>query len=252
MIAALRAEWRKIFSLRSTYLIMLLTFAVLMLFAFYIEGIRGGESANDPLKLGNIILNAVSTTTIFSSIVGVLLVTHEYRYNTIMHTLTLSRSRLQVLLAKIIVVSVFAVLFTVASTAIALLLTQLGLMIAGIDLVPQTIYYSAMVWRVLFYAWAHAMLGLLIAFLIRNQVGAIGAYFIIPSTVETLLALLLKSKAIYLPFNLLGAVLNDIAAIGPSASPVTITHAKAAGLLVIYFIVAWAITALLFVRRDAN
>jgi ABC-2 type transport system permease protein len=252
MIAALRAEWRKIFSLRSTYLIMLLTFAVLMLFAFYVEGIRGAESANDPFKLGGLIINAVNTTAIFSSIVGVLLITHEYRYNTIMHTLTLSRSRLHVLLAKVIVISMFAILFTVVATAVAMLLTRIGLSIANVHLVPQTIYYGDLLWRAVFYGWAHAMFGLIIALIIRNQVGSIVAFFIIPSTVEALLGLLLKSKAIYLPFNLLGAVISNVNAVGPLSSPVTLTHAKAAWLIVAYLAIAGLITTVLFVRRDAN
>jgi len=52
----------------------------------------------------------------------------------------------------------------------------------------------SLLWRSVFFTWGYAMAGLLIALLIRSQVGAIASLFLIPSTVETLLGLLLKKK----------------------------------------------------------
>ncbi|MEO6513156.1 MAG: hypothetical protein ABIR37_00570 [Candidatus Saccharimonadales bacterium] len=244
MIPAIRAEFRKLLTVRSTLFIFLIGLALVTLFAGFIEGYRGTPpELLNPFKLMSEVTGAVSVVGILAAITGLLLWAHEYRHLTIMYTLTSSNNRSKVLLAKVIVVTVYALLFTAVLTTLSPLLTIAGAHLHGHDLGPQMFYYRDIIWRTLFYGWAYGMLGLMLAGLIRNQIGAIVVLFIVPSMVEGILTLLLKSNAIYLPFTALGSVVNK----NPQLS-----YTKAAAVFMIYLVVGWLITWILFLRRDAN
>src|ERR1035437_9377215 len=113
MIATIKAELCKLFTVRSTYFIMAAVLALLVFYLFYITGWRAAASdLHNPSTLATAITSAVNAVSIFAALVALLLFTHEYRYNTIMYTLTSSNSRTKVLLAKILVVTGFVVAFT--------------------------------------------------------------------------------------------------------------------------------------------
>lgn len=244
MMAALKAEFRKLLTVRSTYVIVAVSLALMAFFAAYIFGYRlkSAELAN-PHQLQDTMSGAVSVVAIFGAIVGILLLSHEYRYNTILYALTANRSRSLFLAAKILAVSTFAILFTVVVMVLAPLLNVLGVHLAGHTLAPQSIAYGNIVWQCLFYGWAYAMIGLLVTALVRNQIGAIVTIFIVPSTIEPLLSLLLKENGVYLPFSALGAVVQNSPTLGPGA---------AAAVVGAYLGVGWLLAWLLFLRRDAN
>ena len=94
MIPTLKAEFKKLLSVRSTYLTSLAALLfVAGLIAFYGQGFK-----TEPKDLNSLFL--VGTITIFSNItaiagaiIALLLLAHEYRYNTIVYTLTASNSR---------------------------------------------------------------------------------------------------------------------------------------------------------------
>lgn len=248
MIPALKAEFRKLFTVRSTYLIFGFCVLLLVFFAFYVTGWRASHiDLLDPAHLMHNVSNAISTVSVFAALVAVLLVTHEYRYNTIMYTLTASNSRSKVLVAKILVITGFAVVFTTFFGVLSPLVTLLGIHVHHLHLVHQTIFYKTLIWRCLFYGWGYAMAGLLLAVLIRNQVGAIITLFIAPATVEGLLSLLLKNNTVYLPFTSLSVVIGQ----GMNYRN-TITPIHAVYVFMAYLIVGWIIAWILFERRDAN
>lgn len=244
MIAAIKAEFRKLLTVRSTYFIFLIGLALVALFAGFIEGYRSSPiQLMNPGKLMGEVTGAAPVVGILAAITSLLLWAHEYRHLTIMYTLTSTNSRNKVILAKIIVVTVYSLLFTAVLTTLSPLLTLAGIHLHGNTLAPQTFYYVDVAWRTLFYGWAYSMLGLMLAGLIRNQIGAIVVLFIVPSMVEGILTLLLKSNAIYLPFTALISVVNE----NPALS-----YTKAAGVFMVYLVVGWLITWVLFLRRDAN
>lgn len=243
MMAALKAEFRKLKTIRSTYVIVLVALAMLALFAFFIEGVRGNSSVSNPGKFAADVAGAISATGILIMIAGALIMTHEYRYNTIMYTLTSTKGRMRVLLAKIIVISIFAILFAVVIGVLSPVFSYLGTKVGGLTLVPQNIPVWDLFWRAAFTGWAYGMAGLLIATLVRNQVGTIITILFIPATVESLLGLLLKENSMYLPFSSLGAVMHHMP---------KLEHGQAALLFSGYLLVGWVVAALLFRRRDAN
>lgn len=249
MFAAVKSEIRKILTVRSTYAILIITFLLLGLFCFYATGWRAttAQLLNDNL-LNDTIQQAIISTGLLGSLVGLLLVTSEYRYNTIMYTLTASNNRTKSLFAKLIAVTSFSLVFTLFVAIMAPLLTIAGVAAHGTSpgVSPQHIQLSPLFWQVLFVGWGYSMLSFIIAMIIRLQVGAISAIFLFPAMVEPLLGLAMKKDAIYLPYNSLQAVLvhNDMLK--------SVSYGAAAGIASVYivggFIVAWV----LFQKRDAQ
>lgn len=253
MINTVKAEFRKLLSVRSTYIITILVIVAVSLIAFFLEGWNLKAAAlQDPTQLAGDVTGALKIT-VFGAIVAILLMTHEYRYNTIMYTLTDSRSRSRVLIAKFITVSAYALFLAVLIGVLSPVMSYLGVHAHGNVLAPQTLHYGDLIWRSLFYGWAYGMFGLLLALLTRNQVASIVALFLIPDLVEQLLGfLLLKHNAVYMPFNALAQVIS-----GPSADtgmPIssTLSSGRAALVVCVYLVVGWLAAWILFLRRDAN
>jgi len=243
---ALRAEVRKMLTVRTTYYLMGFSLFLVLLLAGFITGYRVTHAQLlDPTYLSQQVLQAVDAVGFFAALVGVLLFANEYRHNTIIYTLTLSRSRSQVLAAKIIVASLFAMLTVLLLGIISPLVTLLGAHLHGYHFAPQTLHYGDLLWRTLFYAWGYAMFGLIIIALIRNQIAAIVTLLIAPGTLEGILSLLLKNNTRYLPFTALKNV--------PAVHPMFTGKPGFSALVVTtYIVVAWIIAWLLFLRRDAN
>ncbi len=252
MIQAVRSEFRKLLTIRSTYVIIAICLAIIFLFAFFIEGYHLNANVTSSGKLASEVISAASTLGLFIALIGVLLVTHEYRYNTIIYTLTASASRTKVFLAKVFVVSVFAVLLTLFFCFLAPLLTYAGIHAKGLSMVPQTLHVLDLLWRSVFYGWCYSMFALLIAFIVRNQVGTIAVLFLYPGPGEALLTLLLKSNAKYLPFRALAGVIQNIPQGLEGVLPDTLNPPRAAlfltGYLAVLSVAAWV----LFRRRDAS
>jgi len=248
VIAALKAEFRKLLTVRSTYILTGLALAFVVFYAGYIEGFKlTGKELLNPHLLSQDIVGAIgSLPLVLGVIVAILLMTHEYRYNTVMYTLTSSNSRSKVLLAKILALTIFGLVFTAVVGALSPLMSLAGIHLHGDGalLAPQAVDYGSLVWRSLFNGWAYIMIGLLLATLIRNQIGAIVSLFVIP-TVEQVLGLLLKDNVVYLPFNALNAVLT-----APPKGGISYFHA--AVVVAVYLVIGWVIAWVLFLKRDAN
>jgi hypothetical protein len=243
MTSALKAEFKKLFTVRSTYFILFISLIMAGLVAGYGHGYKlsPGDLQQSGTLMGSVQMT-VSITAIFSALIAMLLITHEYRYNTILYALVAKR-RSTFLASKFVIVTVFGLVFTVVMALLAVLFTQIGLHVAGHSLASQSMPYGDVIWRILFYGWGYSVIALLIGVLVRNQVGAIMTLFIVPSTVEGLLTLLLKDNANYLPFSSLNAVLNQVTGI---------SNGTAALAFLGYMVAGWIIASLLFEKRNAN
>jgi ABC-type transport system involved in multi-copper enzyme maturation permease subunit len=248
MMANLRSEVRKLLTMRWTYYILAFTFVLLIFFGFYISGWHIDKGAlHDPTTLATDVTSAISTLGVFVALIAVLLFANEYRYNTIMYTLTSSNSRTKVLASKIIVITGFALIFGLIFGVLSPVVSLLGIHIHHLKLVHQTLDYGNLLWRSLFYMWGYAMAGLIIAALTRNQVGSIIILFVAPATVEGLLGLALKSNVVYLPFSSLDTVIGQ----GMNYHN-SITPAHAALVFTSYLVVSLGAAWYLFLHRDAN
>jgi ABC-2 type transport system permease protein len=250
MMAALKAEFRKLLSVRSTYIITMFVVLLVGIIGFWLEGWRLSPAAlRDPTQLAGAVTGALNIT-VFGAIVAILLMTHEYRYNTIMYTLTSSNSRSKVLFAKFVTVSVYALFLAALIAVLSPTLVYLGVHAHGHALAPQTLHYGNLAWRSLFYGWGYGMAGLLLAALTRNQIAAIVALFLIPDLAEQFLGFfLLKHNTVYLPFSALTQVINGNNG-GPTGS--NLSAGKAAGVYCIYLVAGWVVAWVLFLTRDAD
>lgn len=247
MIPTIKSEFRKLFSVRSTYIITFFVIAFLLFIAFYVEGWRlRPEQLNDPKQLASDVYGGM-TLMVFGAIVAILSMTHEYRYNTITYTLSSSNSRAKVLVSKIIVVSCYVIGLSILVGILSPVATYLGVHARGHALVPQVLYYKDLIWHSLFFSWSYGMIGLLLATIIRQQPGSVAALFILPAVVEPLLSQLLNKNAVYLPFAALTQLVGDGAVGGGRLSP-----GKAALVVLVYLAVGWAVAWSLFLRRDAS
>ena len=251
MILTVKSEARKLLTVRSTYFIVLFMLLLEGIFAFWANGYKlSAAQAGQHGFLAQNIFDGATALATFPAIVAVLLMTHEYRYNTILHTLTLSPSRLRVLFSKVFVVSVYAVIITAVFGAITLGLTELGVHLGHHHLVSQIVPFHTLVWKVLFYGWGTALAGLLIASLVRNQIAAVVTLMLFPGVIEQLLSLLLKGKSIYLPFTSLNEVVGNHQLSSDIHHYLTPTHA--AETFLVWLVVGWIVSVVLFVRRDAS
>lgn len=248
MIDAIKAEFKKLFSVPSTYYLTGVVIVLELIFGFYVSGWRISNSGlHMSSTLAGDVTGAISIVSIFAGLMAVFLFTHEYRYNTIMYTLTSSNSRTKVLVAKILVVSCFAVAFTAIFGAMSPLLSIIGIDLHHLKLVPQVFNYNTLIWHTLFYGWGYSMAALVIAALVRNQIAAIVILLIAPETIEGLLGLILKKNVVYLPFSSLHQVIGQ----GMNYNS-SISAARGALVFGCYLIVTWLIAWILFLRRDAN
>lgn len=258
MITSIKAEFKKLVTVRSTYILLGLSFIYMVFYDFYIVGFRGGPKGSDlvnihgPLFLMTQVTRAssIAAPVLFASLIAILLMAHEYRYNTILYTLTASNSRNKTFFSKLITITIFSILFSIAVVILAPVLALLGLHLHHTVLPHQTFYYREFVSRVLFYCWGYLAIGLILAIFFRNVVASIVAIFLIPVTIEPLIGLLLNAnQQQYMPFTALQAVLN----IGIVKQATNSLSAGSSALVALgYIVVAGAIAWYLFLKRDAS
>jgi ABC-2 type transport system permease protein len=264
MIPALKSEFKKLFTVRSTYGWSLLTLVLLLIGAFYADGYKDSANISAGPDKGTLFISGTlahlpNLIALFAGLIAILLITHEYRHNTIIYTLTASNSRSKVIFSKIITILGFSLLYSLLFTAIGLGLIFAGAGLAHHMIPHQNISYLAYFGKTLFFVEGYALAALLFGTLIRNQVGAIAALLILPGTIESLLALVLKKSSVYLPFTALSQVTQP--PVIPGAQPAhpgndlitgSLTPVKGAIVFLCWLIGGWIITWYLFLRRDAT
>lgn len=255
MLAAIKSEFRKLLSTRSTYILTILGIVLVGgLLCFYAQGFRAADGRlQNAHNLESVALLSVTIVATITGVVALLLITHEYRYNTIMYTLTSSNGRTKSLIAKGVVIAIYTMAVGGFIIIVGPLLTKLGVAAQGKELVPQTIDYWSIAWRSLFYSLGNGMAAFIMAFIIRNQIGAIVTYFIAAGTIEELLTLVLKDNAKFLPFRALNEVVNFSSQMGiPVEQAGRLTVNENALLFTAYMLVGLLVTWIVFIKRDAN
>ena len=252
MITSLKSEFRKLLTVRSTYFItgfVLLFVAFLSVYVFGYQ--QASQPATSPIYMADVLYNMLGTFVTFGLIIAILHVAHEYRYNTINYTLTLTTSRLRVLASKVIVLLSYATVMAGIVLLIAYFGAKLGLDIRNTTLVPQQLPLTEIAWQYIAYIWGYILTGVILAVLIRGLVGSIVAFFLIP-TIEGILSLILKTNTKYLPFRSLDAI---------AATPVpeqfnvgfqVLSHTAALGVFAIYLAVFGSLAVFAFLKRDAS
>lgn len=247
MVAALKSELRKLLTVRSTYFIVLICLAIIVLFAGYGDGIKAtAANMKDPNWIAHESYAAIIFVGLVAALVGLLSFGHEYRYNGIMYTLTASNSRLKSLLAKMLVISLFAVVVSTIFTFFSPLCSYIGIHLSHKELGPQVFHTWEILSRSIFVGWGYAMFAFVLVAIIRSQVGAIVTYLLIPLIGENILAQVFTSTAKYLPFMSLQSVTPTSRGLQPASTE----HYILVSLT--YIVIGLIVSGILFTRRDAN
>lgn len=294
MLTSLKSEFKKLLTVRSTYIMVILAFCLTAFFSYLGTSAQTFEEPKDAValkqkaesgqqptpddfvtittrdlpkeKLYFNIQEAISVITLFFTIVVVLFMAHEFRYNTITYTLTSSRSRSKVLASKVTVAIVFTVVVALIGIGITAAATYAAVNIKDLNLPSQDDFnWLYIVGRMVAYVLGTALIFLAITTIARNLVASIVAIFLLP-TIEAISVGILSTWEIaaakVMPFSALGRIRDISYDYMPrdQAENLDFTNTEllsvsvlgATTTFLLYLLGVWAIAWYLFLKRDAN
>lgn len=249
--ASLRSEFKKLLTVRSTYFTTAFVLALTLFISIFVYGYKEARPAADPLFVADLLYQVLGLVAMAGVILSILLVAHEYRYNTITYTFTLSRRRLSVLLSKVIVMFSYTAVVAAAMLIIAYLGGKFGISLHHAVLAPQHFNVGEAIAQYFAYTWGYVLSGIILAVIIRGLVGSFVAYFLIP-TAESILSLIIKGNTKYLPFRALDATAAIPNQQNIDMGLTTLSHMTAFIVTCAYLGFFGLIAVILFVKRDAN
>jgi ABC-2 type transport system permease protein len=252
MIPQLKAEVKKVLTVRSTYAISLFFLILIGVLSVYAQGYKTRQADINNHFLLHSLGDVANTLSVAGALIALLLMAHEYRYNTITYTLTAANSRSKVLAAKILTILGFVLIFSCVGVLLSLSLSRLGVAIAGHTMPHQDINYFNYLIKVVFTCEAYALVALLIPTIVRNMQASVAILFIVPNTLEALLSIIIKQPEKWLPFRALGQVTQQPVEIHGGKGGLLVSPLRGALIFLVYLIIGWAIGWYLFLRRDAT
>lgn len=197
MSAALRYEWRRLWSIRSTYWLIGITFGLqlvaTMLAAMGTSTVDdffdAAETVSQIITLGAATGLSPLFTAYIIAMFGVFCFGHEYRYGMIRATLTAVPDRRAVFAAKALITALLAAVMSVGCSLIGMLSSLMFLDTRG-ALGSDTVWYVVLGSAV--YTMLFGLCGMAFAALVRNQTGALAMILLIPLVAENVIALILR------------------------------------------------------------
>ena len=205
MSALLASELLK---LRTTRMVYGLLGALLAIVAIVTVAVIVDSSVEDLEQDQAGLFAAPASGIVFVLLLGVMLVSGEFRHGTITQTLLVTPLRWKVLLAKIVAGGALGLAFGVLSELFALVLGTPLLLLKGVDISFENDAWRLVVGVVAASAIA-GMLGVGLGSLIRNQVVAIVVVFAWLLIVEPTLGAILDDNAKLTPGGAIAAVVAD-------------------------------------------
>lgn len=191
MTDALRYEWVRLKTLRSTWWLTGLALVATAVLALTALGLHEGPLNNE--DYGSVITQpGLFFSSIFLSLIGTFAMGHEYRYGTIRPTLSAVPRRSYLMAAKVLVVMAWVALITVVCEIINYVISAiiLGSRLTDLGFAPGPI---GRVWLgIVGYITVNALIGLSLAALTRSMPAAIVSLLVFPLIVENLLRALLS------------------------------------------------------------
>ena len=229
MIDALRYEWIRLRTLRTTYwligiaLAFQITMTSLIAWRVSVAATSVGEQNNFDLIATIGASSGVAPLFIgyILGLLGVLSMGHEYRHGMIRATLTAIPNRMHVLTAKVITTAV-----TVAAAAVTCVAVAVGSMLAFGLALPGVESMLGIAAGTAIFSALFALSGLAFSALMRNQTAAVAMLMLIPTVLEQIIkAIVLAIKAVsddpssrtglvtilkYLPYDAGGQMYNRL------------------------------------------
>jgi len=199
LTAQLRSELLKMRTTR-TVAVLLIVAAALTLLGACVEGLsRTAAKLAEESAQRSVFSSAGSGVVLLSTLMGLIVVTSEFRYGTIRPTLLCEPRRRVVLAAKLAAAALAGLVFGLICVVVSF---GAGLSIVAarnVDVVLTGPHTLALVLGPIAAGALGAMLGVALGALFRNQVGAIVAVFIYALVVDAVLFSAVPSIGRYLP-----------------------------------------------------
>jgi ABC-type transport system involved in multi-copper enzyme maturation permease subunit len=267
MMAALRYEWARMFTLRSTWWIVALS----ILIPAGLAGLLAANIAAADFEGYEDVVTAVVLTqgavlgfpllvAYLTSLLGVFTFGHEYRHGMVRATLTAVPRRAPVMVAKVVLTAI-----VVAATSLVSMLASLlvGLAFGGTRLIDAG---DEVTWQVVGgvvgYSTLFALVGLALAAIFRNQIAALVTVLLAPTVVEQVLAAVLtipdalssvEFLTRYLPFDA-GSQLykpSNVFDVTEVFGPTPLEPLTGGLVMLLFTAVLLALAYVLFAERDA-
>ena len=258
MIDAIRSEWIKFRSVRSTVILVLTAGALVILVAVLASNSANHDAAkaacgsigsfapqgpNSPCQthLGDISVG-VSIAAFLFGVLGVQIIGQEYRFNTIRTTFTAVPRRGRVLAAKLVVVTAATALVSVVMLAVTWAIGTVMVHHFSVDSLDQRVILGTVLFGV---GWT--ALGMGVGSILRQPIAGMVALLLDGFVVEQLLAGLVHASGPWLPF------LNGLQMTRRNHPEELHTRSVLAGGIYFFVVAAllWGVGAYLASRRDA-
>ena len=250
MTALVRAELLKLRTVRLPLTLLLVTLALVTLGVCVTVLTAGRDGA--PLPAGDpdlfrISLSSASAGTTTMLVLGILVLTQEFRFGTATPSFLTTPRRERVLVAKLLAVTVVGLVFAVVSVLYAVALSVVLLRSRGLEVGLEGPLLQTLLGGVLVVV-LYGPLGIAVGALVRNQVAAVVGALAYVFVVEQLLVALLPDVGRWLPGGANAAVLQ----LGELATRRGDLLPPWAGALVLlgYAVGLSAVAARLTLRRD--
>lgn len=268
---ALRYEWTRLTTVRSTYWLILGTLGLYFLATMFVALITDSVGAGAGGFQATAAIATLGASTGFApllmayilGIIGVFSMGHEYRHGMVRATLTAVPQRWAVVAAKTVTVALVAALSALAATLIGIVNATL---FSGSDVAVDSDLRD-LVLGVMTYTALFALAGLAFAGLVRSQVGGIVLLLAMPIVIEPILRTILLIRAAtsgepgaigalakYLPFESGGKLYTraDLSELVDTLSGVEPLGPAAGGVCMAVFVIALLVLmTALFIHRDA-
>ncbi|WP_159625074.1 ABC transporter permease subunit [Actinomyces sp. zg296] len=251
---ALRSEWLKLRTLRSTWVTSAITMIITVLFGAGIAIVFGRSSQSDlTAQAADTIIAGTSFGQIAVAVLAALIITGEYASGQIRSTLTAIPHRSQVLAAKALVTAAFSFLLGAVSILLAWAISAPFIGDHAVSLTNAE--YAGYIWGAGLGFAAIALMSLALGFIFRSTAGAISLAVVLLFVITIPLSLLsarfewAKNLAELLPGNAVLALTDPFSRARSWSG--FLDHWQAALVACAWFIIPMIIAYVIFSRRDA-
>ncbi len=161
-----------------------------------------------PLQRQPFLLFPLTTTTLFTVILGIRSFTDEFRHGSVVPTLLAAPDRRRVLGAKLVAVGAASTVYAVAAFGVSLAVGAGGLLLKGGDVAWSAVPLAEMTGRLIVASALWSAIGVGIGLAVRQQVTAIVGTLLWSLIAEGALATLAPDLARYLPGSASSAIVG--------------------------------------------
>jgi hypothetical protein len=248
--AALRSEWIKLRSLRSTKAILALTVVMGVLLSWILATfVKTDPHTDEVFTIGQTFIFSTWLTTVLATITGTLLFTSEVQHGTLASVVTAQPARWVSVAAKAVTASGFGLVMGIAGMAAGLA----GAVLGGLDAGDTSGMAATALWGLLLTTMAPTF-GLGVGMIIRHSSAAVSTVLVWALVLENLIrGFAPAALSRLMPFSAANGLL-DIRAAGDTDETLAaaLSRVQDAFLFAGYSVAVLMIGTVLLYRRDTN